>query len=414
MVNALSHSQANANVTLSDGVSSLLAYFNPKIITAPVNSEIAIAVLTGIMTLLTPLVYLRLWNSGTLWFFRLTRSKGSGTSIVTHPLNVFSSWLAVTGMLVLASVCLKFRFRDSSSIGPLQAYMAVVLASWIALPFGAMNTILGTTSALAGSTRDLPAGSTWESLSPIQKASKVLSSRYTVNIATVAAPLVWLGCTLPFLMLAQIYLRRSLKGLAFLQAAVSVSDAPTAAMTAPQLDTLLQAGADLRRSFWYVGILALVWAIFVTIEFLVLSLVGLRVLLVLSHQLTILKRLQSTTDSSDDMISKRRYIYESIIVLGGFYSVIAVSGLAQIAALAFTTHGLWQWNGSGSLERFRIGNLIYQWIIAVNGLGVMLLVSGRVHAAVTADTSSRRLSTVSARNQTKVFAADRDDALKGY
>lgn len=277
-----------------------------------------------------------------------------------------------------------------------------------------MNTILGTVSALAGSTRSTPSESTQESVGWIGKAVRALSGRHTVNIATVAAPLVWLGCTLPFFVLAQVYLKRSLTNVENLQAAAAVAQMSSTSMTMAQLSTLAQTWADLRLSFRYTGVLALVWAIFVGIEFLVLSLVGLQVLLLLQHQLTVLKRVPRTTDSAEDMTAgKIRYIYESIVVLGGFYFVIAVSGLAQMAALAFTTYGLWNWQGGASLERLRIGNLIYQWIIAVNGLGVMLLVSGRVHAAVTANASPRRLTAATTRDATRAFAAERGKAPKG-
>jgi hypothetical protein len=185
-------------------------------------------------------------------------------------------------------------------------------------------------------------------------------------------------------------------------------------MTMAQLSTFVQAWDDMRHSFWYVGILALLWAIFVSLEALVFSVVGLRVLTLLHHQLTTLQRLPRTTDSAaDQTASKIRYMYGSITILGSLYFVIAVSGLVQLIALALTTRGLWDWKAGTSVQWFRLGNLIYQWVIAINGLGVMLLVSTRVHAAVTADAAPRRMTAATTRNATIAFAAERDSALKG-
>jgi hypothetical protein len=271
--------------------------------------------------------------------------------------------------------------------------MAVVLASWVTAPIGPIYTVLGTASTLSDPAQP--------SVSWFGKAERVLCGRTALNGATVAAPLLWLGCILPFVVLAQVHFAKCLEGLEALQEAqAAASEVSTSAMTVAQMLVFIRAWGHLRQCIWSLAMTALLWATFVGFLVLTLGTVGMRVVFLLYGRLKAVNGSSWTPHSTLNLEGKKRYIRQSMAVLGGFYFMIALSGTTVVVIMAITAHDLLQSQGSVALKWFKLGNLTFQWIAAVCGLGVMLFVSSRVHAALSAEAVSQRLSAVTTRSAT--------------
>lgn len=321
------------------------------------------------------------------------------SSLQAHPLTVFSAVLSSVGILVLGCIIVKYKYAGASlTPQALPTYTAVVLTSWIVLPLCAMYTILGTISAIPESDN---AGNTWH-----HKMRRILGGSLFINMLYTLGPLVWVAITTAFAALAHVHFDNAYNASRMLQQQLAQTSEPSAAATAAQLELGFWAWKQFLAGFQCIRIIAILWAANVLVIVISLLVVGGRICHILRSQLQDWKTGPQTKHTPEQVAEKMRYLRESIITLGSFYVLMAISGTILIVSMSVTAHRLSNSDVAEASDAYRIGQLVFMWVVAINGTGLTLLLSGRVFAAasvgaierkpVTASMLRRRRATVTA------------------
>jgi hypothetical protein len=312
---------------------------------------------------------------------------------------VFSAVLSSVGILVLGCIIVKYKYAGASlTPEALPAYTAVVLTSWIVLPLCATYTVLGTISAIPEFD---DVGDTWH-----DKIRRILGGPLFMNMLYTLGPLTWVAITTAFAALANVHFHNAYKASRTLHQQLAQTSEPSAAATEAQLELGFWAWKQFLAGFQCIRIIAIFWAVTVLVIVISVLVVGGRICHILRSQLQDWKRGPQTKHTPEQVAEKMRYLRESIVILGSFYVLLAISGTILSVSMSVTAHRLSTSDMAEASEAYRIGQLVFMWVVAINGTGCILLFSGRVFAAasvgaierkpVTASMLRRRRATVSA------------------
>ncbi|PWN19896.1 hypothetical protein BCV69DRAFT_299657 [Microstroma glucosiphilum] len=368
--------------TLDELVMALQMALDASSVTSPRKSQIAILVLTGITALASPLLFYKLWRSKKLWFFRLQR-RSQGTYIVPHPLTVFAAILSVTEVLIFTCIIIKYKY-EGASLTPhaLPVYSSVALSTWMVPEVAPMFVVMGTICALP---EPQNLGSAW-----YHKVRKFLGGPLLINLVTVFGPLIWIGVSTPFAVLANVHFNNAYGTAQALQRHLEQQPVESPSLNASDLQQALWGWTEFLKGFGSIRLVAILWNTSTSILIVSLLAVGSRICRILHRQLRESSKSPHTKYTPRQAAAKVRYLRESIVVLGGFYLVIALTGVILVFSMSLTANALSKGIVQESLEAFRICQLFFMWTVAIDGTFAMGLFSGRVFAAASIDAIEKK------------------------
>lgn len=206
----------------------------------------------------------------------------------------------------------------------------------------------------------------------------------------VLGPLIWIAVSTPFAALANVHFTNAYGTARALQRQLEQQPLNSAALTSADLQQAHWGWTEYLKGFGCIRINAILWNTSTTILIFALLAVGSRICCILHRQLRESSKSPHIKHTTREAAAKVRYLRESVFILGGFYIVIALTGVVLVVSMSITAHALAQGIVQESLEAFRICQVFFMWTVAIDGTGAMALFSGRVFAAASIDALEKK------------------------